>query len=60
MKKDYMKPALQVVKLQQQSSMLLPASTPKVKSVQNDVDITFTDEGYDGEARAKRRNLWDE
>lgn len=55
-----MKPALQMVKLQQQSSMLLPASTSKVTSVQNDVDITFTDEGYDGEARAKRRNLWDE
>ena len=55
-----MKPALQMVKLQQQSGMLLPASTPKVTSVQNDVDITFTDEGCDGEARAKRRNLWDE
>lgn len=57
-----MKPALQMVKLQQQSGMLLSGSPglTKVKSVQNDVDITFTDEGYDGEARAKRRNLWDE
>ena len=57
-----MKPALQMVKLQQQSSMLLPGSPGKtnVKSVQNDVDMTFNDEGYDGEARAKRRNLWDE
>ena len=61
MKKDYMKPALQVVKLQQQSSMLLPASgTPKVTSVYSNADIDFADEGSDGEARGKRRNFWDE
>lgn len=56
-----MKPALQVVKLQQQSSMLLPASgTPQVTSVSSNADIDFTDEGSDGEARGKRRNFWDE
>lgn len=55
-----MKPALQVVKLQQQSSMLLGSTNPKVKSVSSNADIDFADEGSDGEARGKRRNFWDE
>lgn len=63
MKQGYMKPVMQVVKMQQQSSMLLPgsgSSTNRVKSVSSNADFTFSEEGSDGDARIKRRSLWDE
>lgn len=55
-----MKPALQMVKLQQSSMLLSGSGIPKVKSVSSNADIDFADGGSDGEARGKRRNFWDE
>jgi hypothetical protein len=58
MKKNYMKPAMQVVNMRHRSGI---CGSAKVKNMTTNLGtdgFSIDEEGSDGEARAKQRGLW--